>query len=169
VAVVNTKSKWITNADAAPMVPSNFKFAGGFLKAATGVCAVAAADDDTSVYRFVRLPSNCRITSVMVFNDAMTGSTSWDFGVYRTARDGGAVISVALFGSAIDLSAAHAATGPLNVTYEATITDISKREKMLWELMGLATDPGYDVDVCGTANTVGSLAGNVAVDVFYVV
>jgi len=148
--------------------PTGFFVAGGNLKIGSGVCAVAAADDDTSVFRFVRLPSNCRVISVNIFNDAITGGTRYDVGVYRTARDGGAVVSVALFGSAIDLSAAHAATGPLNVTYEATATDISKREKRLWELLGLATDPGYDVDVCLTANTVGTAAGNIAIDVTWV-
>jgi hypothetical protein len=87
-------------------------------------------------------------------------------GIYKTARDGGAVVSAALFASAVDLSSAHDFTNDL---LEATATDISQCEKRLWELAGLSADPGIDYDICATGNTVGSAAGTISMKVKFVV
>ena len=163
MAVANTKSTIITNGDATPPVLTSSKITGGmYTREAVGTVEVAAADDDGSVYRMVRVPSNARISKVEYANDAMTAATVYDLGVYRTAADGGAVVSQEAFASDLDLSSAHALT---DVTFEATATDISKIEQELWQRLGLTSDPGVMYDICFTGSTVGSAAGTISLRV----
>lgn len=163
MAVANTKSTIITNADATPPVLTSSKITGGmYLRETVGTVETAAADDDNSVYRFVRVPSNARISSVEIANDAITAGTDYNIGVHRTAADGGAVVSDNLFGDAIDCSSARAFT---DVTYETTAANISKVEQELWQLLGLTTDPRVMYDITATGITVGSAAGTISLRV----
>lgn len=163
MAVVNTKSTVITNADATARTLTSSKITGGmYLREAVGTVEVAAADDNDSVYRFVRVPSNARITSVERANDAITGGTDYNIGVHKTAADGGAVVSDNLFGDAIDMSSASAFQ---DITYETTAANISKVEQELWQLLGLTTDPGLMYDITATGIAVGSGAGTIALRV----
>ena len=162
MAVVNTKSTAISNADASPAVLNNPRVVNGFLRESVGTVEVAAGDDDTSVFRFVRVPSNARISTVEIACDAITGGTDYDVGVYDTAAAGGAVVSVNLFGDAIDLSSALAFT---DVTYETTPTNKSKVDQELWQLLGLTSDPAKFYDICATGVTVGSGAGTISMRV----
>ena len=164
MAVVNTKSTAITNRDTKPVELSPDHLVRGVLYEAVGTVEVAAADSDTSVYRFVRLRSSDRLSTLQVACDAITAGTSYDFGLYRTAADGGAVVDADLFASAVDLSSALAFT---DITYEATAANISQVEKRLWELLGLIADPMIEYDVCALANTVGSAAGTISVRARY--
>lgn len=166
MAVVNTKSTIVGNADAVPAVLTSPRIAGGHLRAQVATVEVAAADDDTSVFRLFRLPSNAKVTSVQVFNDAITGGTSYDVGLYRTAADGGAVVDADAFASAVDMSSARAAAGPLNLTFEAQ--NIDKIEQELWQVAGATSDPGVMYDVALTANTVGTAAGTISAVVEYI-
>lgn len=162
MAVVNTKSTAISNADASPAVLNNPRVVNGFLRESVGTVEVAAADDNDSVFRFVRVPSNARISSVEVANDAITAGTDYDIGVYDTAAAGGAVVSVNLFGDAVDLSSAKAFT---DYTYETTATNISKVDQELWQLLGLTSDPAKFYDICATGVTVGTAAGTISMRV----
>lgn len=160
--VVNTKSTAITNGDATPPVQNKTYVEGARVYESVGTVEVAAADSDTSVFRFCRVRSSDRISSIEVANDAITGGTSYDLGLHRTAADGGAAVDVDLFASAVDLSTAHAFT---DYTYEATATNISAVESRLWELLGLSADPLVDYDVTLYANTVGSGVGTISMRV----
>jgi len=162
MAVVNTKSTAISNADASPAVLNNPRVVNGFLRESVGTVEVAAGDDNDSVFRFVRVPSNARISTVEIACDAITGGTDYDVGVYDTAAAGGAVVSVNLFGDAIDLSSALAFT---DVTYETTATNKSKVDQELWQLLGLTSDPAKFYDICATGVTVGSGAGTISMRV----
>lgn len=167
MATVNTKSTAITNADATqPRIQSQdwIQKAGVFATVAT--VEVAAADDNNSVYRMVRVPSGARIHSIAIVSDAITAGTSYDVGVYKTAGDGaGAVVDADLFAAALDLSFGN--TAPVDITYAAR--DIADIEKRLWELLGLTSDPHKDYDICLTAGTVGTGAGTISLRVEYVV
>lgn len=163
MAVVNTKSNAITNADATPLVKSARTLTRAPLFAATATVEVAAADSDGSVFRMVRLPSNAVVYKIDVLNDAITSGTDYDFGLYKTAADGGAVVDADAFASAVDLSSARVA--PLDITHEAL--NIDKVEKRLFEVATLTTDPNILYDLCFTANTVGSAAGTISVVVYY--
>jgi hypothetical protein len=166
MAVANTKSTAVSNSDATqPRVINPSYLAGGSLKASIGMCEVAAADDNASVYRCVRLPSNAVIHRIEVLNDAITAGTDYDVGVYTPAIGGGAVVSAAKFASAIDMSSARAL--PLDAMFE--VLDIAQMEKRLWEHLSLSADPMLEYDICFTANTVGSAAGTIAMRVYWAV
>ena len=166
--VVNTKALAVSNADATPKVITSRALIDAPVRVASGIVEVAAGDDDTSVFRFARLPSNAVIVAIYLWNDALTGGTVYNFGLHSTAEDGGAVLDADVFASSVDLSAARAASGPLNLMCEAlNIDQIGKR---LWELIPAFTkDPQRDLDVTATGATVGSGAGTIAVQILYVV
>ena len=166
MAVVNTKSTAITNADATPPVLTSSYIAGGILRESVGTVEAAAADDNDSIYRMVRVPSNARITNVLVASDAVTGSSDVNVGVWQTAANGGAVVSENVFGDAVDLSSATAYT---DVILETTAADIDKAEKRLWELLGLSADPQRDYDICLKAVAAASAAGTYSMKVRFVI
>jgi hypothetical protein len=107
MAVVNFKSTMITNADATPLVRSPRYLTGTKPNFAETKVSVAAGDDDTSVFRVIRVNSNAYIFNLFVTNTAITGGTSYDLGVYQTAANGGAVVDADLFGAAVDMSSAR--------------------------------------------------------------
>ncbi|MGE0533150.1 MAG: hypothetical protein AB7P35_17715 [Hyphomonadaceae bacterium] len=166
MAVVNTKSTAITNADAAGTGALTLN-AAGVVKAQTytvyGHCAVASGDDNNSIYRFVRVPSNARIISIMRFNDAITGATDWNFGLYQTAANGGADADENLFADAVDINAGTVA----GVEQRFTTSNITTCNQRVWELLGLSADSKRDYDICGTAIAVGSADGDVVLRVTY--
>ncbi len=158
MGVVNTKSTFITNADASPMVPTSDYISGARLESMIAMVPIAAADADGSVYRLVRVKSGMRMHSIKLLFDAITGGTSFTVGLYDTAANGGAAVSAALFATAFDMSAGSS-TGT-EVLNQAN--SIANAEKRIWELLALAADPFKDYDLCLVGTTVGSGAGNVA-------
>ncbi|MFN3856542.1 MAG: hypothetical protein ACK4RV_02250 [Caulobacter sp.] len=162
MAVANTKSTVVTGADSTPRVLSNPHLARGTLIETVGVCEVAAADDNASVYRFVRVRSSDRISEIMLANDAITGGTDYDVGIYETAAYGGAVVSKDVFADGLDVSSAVAFR---DVLYHDAAANIDKAEKRVWEWLGLSADPQKDYDIAATGNTVGSGAGTLALRV----
>lgn len=166
MAVANTKSTHITNADATPVVLTNAAVSGGLVRASAGTVETLAADDAASVYRLVRVPSNARILSILLATDAITGATTSDVGVYQTAQNGGAVVDADFFATDVDISTA--ATVFTEVLLEATATDIAKCEKPLWDLLGLTSDPQREYDIAVTVNDV-TAAGTISMKVTWVV
>lgn len=165
MAVANTKSTAITNADATPVTINSSYIAGASLREMVGTVETAAADDDGSVYRLCRVKSSHRLSDILLANDAITSGTDFDVGVYRTAKDGGAVVSKDVFADGLDLSSAAAFRSVLN---HDQATDIAEVEMRLWERLGLSADPLIDYDVCVTGNTVGSAAGTLSMKILYV-
>lgn len=157
-AVVNTKSTEVTNADAGDDKPNEaYKMRG---RAAT--LETAAADDAGSVYRLFRVHSSSRPASLKIGHDALTNMTTADIGVYECDTDGGSVVDVDLFGSAVDMSSAS--SGMVERLLEAANANIDKMGKALWEWLGLTADPGVYYDICVTATTndptaAGTIAG----------
>lgn len=166
-AVVNTKSTIVTNADANSADLTGAYIHHGRLREQVATVEVAAADDDTSVFRFFRVWSGWRISSLEYANDALTSGTSFDIGLLQTAENGGSATGADadIFATAVDLSSAHDFTA---CTYEATATNISKVEKRIWELLGQSADPQRWYDVAVTANTIGSAAGTISMRMRYV-
>ena len=158
MAVANTKSTIVTNADATPVTLTNAYLSGGRLRSAAATVEAAAADDAESVYRFFRVHSSWRIHRLWLASDAITTMSTADVGLYDVAAvNSGAVISgqVAHFASGVDISSATALT---DVTYEATVTDKDEVESRLWERLDLSTDPDKWYDICVTATTNGPTA-----------
>lgn len=167
MAVANTKSTHITNADATAPLLTNDYISKGVLYECVGTVETLAADDAASVYRLCRVPSNARISSILLGTDAITGASASDVGVYRTAKDGGAVVDADFFANDVDISSATAFT---EVILQATVTDKAKVEYRLWEMFpGTWTvDPQCDLDLCVTVNDV-TAAGTISMKVKYAV
>jgi hypothetical protein len=159
MAVANTKSAALTALDTVPQTMPNAFLADGVQHSAVGVAAVAVADDDGSVYRFVRVPSNARLTSVRRANDAITGGTAFDLNIYETADNGGALVKAKVV-SGLNLSGA--------ATEIIVPLAVADREKRVWELVGLSADPRKMYDLCLSGTTVGTTSGNIALLVDWV-
>lgn len=105
-------------------------FSGGDnLKVAVNTEEIAAADSDGSVYRFFKgWSSQRRIHKILLFNDAITGGTDYDIGLYKS--DLGAVIDKDCFADGLDLSVASqgaisSLAGSLTGTVDGTIADVA--------------------------------------------
>ncbi|WP_439813982.1 hypothetical protein [Zavarzinia sp. CC-PAN008] len=165
MAVVNTKSKLIQNIEASPRVPNEVTDQGARLREIAATLEVAAADDDTSVFRICQVQSNWRIAAILLTNDAITSGTSYDVGLYQTLDNGGAVVDADAYASAVDLSSGR--TAPLDVAFEAR--NIDKVNNRVWQDGGFSSDPKQTYELCLTANTVGSAAGTISVRVQYAI
>lgn len=161
MAVANTKSTIVTNGDSSPPASTTSYINDGVLKEQVGYVEVAAADDDTSVYRMCRIPSNARISELAVKNDAVTGGTDYELGVYQTADNGGAVVDSDVLASVIDMSSARAVFTEIDTVIE------EDSEKRLWELLGLTEDSHRQYDIALTGQTVGTAAGTIALRLRY--
>lgn len=135
---------------------------GGKLKFIVETVEVAAADDDGSVYRFARLPSNAVLKSVVGLHDAITGGTDYDCGFYDIpGTNGGAVIDKDVLADGVDISSAARTTDFLQTV------DVANIHTKVFELAGLSEDPKKLVDLALTGNTVGTAAGTISLQITY--
>lgn len=175
MAVANTKSTGVTNADARqPRVIGSSWIQGAQPTVAVGTVEVAADNDDNSVFRFVRVPSSARIHALELMSDAIAGGTDYNLGLYKPADVAGGVVAKDvtglvdqdnLFADALDLSAGN--TVPVDVTFGQI--GIENIEKRLWELLGFTADPFTEYDICLTGITVGTGAGTISLRAEWVV
>jgi len=147
MAVDAIKSSAITNADATPLVLSNARIMAGAMREAIGTGQATASASIASTYRLCRIPSNARISEVILSCDAFDTTGAADVGIYQTAENGSAVVSAAFFASAVVLTTALPNTA---VTHESGTFGIEDVEKPLWEALGLTADPMRDYDVALT-------------------
>ncbi len=148
------KSSAITNATATPLVKTNASIGGGRLMEAVGYIVPAAAAESASTYRFCRVPSNARITAVLISAADFTTAGNIDVGLYQTAENGGLVVDADLFASAIDLaSLAGAVTGDHPIHFESGEYTFAESETMLWQVLGLSADSNREYDVTAKVTT----------------
>lgn len=164
MAVVNTKSVAVTANDASPPTLAPSHISGGALRECVGYVETAAADDNDSLYRVCRVPSNGRLSQLLVKHDQIAGMDDVNIGLYRTAADGAAVASENCIADDIDFAAAA----------RDVYTDVSEiveedGEKRFWELAGATSDPKCHYDVVLKAVAAASAAGTIAVMVRYVI
>ena len=162
MAVVNTKSIPITNADAKPRLPNTAVTDGGIVLEKVGTLEAVSGDSINSTYRMLRIHSSTRVTELLLYCDAISTCVA-DIGLYRTADDGGAVVDADFFASVQSL--ATASVVGLNVLYEADVANIEKR---IWQMLGLSADPGIQYDVVLTLTAAAGSAGTVSLKCRYV-
>jgi len=164
MAVENKLSTNITKAES-PMGNklSSARINHGRLRESVGTLETAAADDDDSVFRFMPVHSSWRISEILLACDALTGSTSWDIGLYSVGA--GAVVDSDLFASAVNISSGLAAW--TNQALESGTAGIENVEKQIFELLGLTVDPNLEYDMCMLANTIGSGVGTISMKIRY--
>lgn len=125
---------------------------------------VAAADDDGSKYVMGIIQGNDRPYDIRVFNDAITGGTDYDIGVYVWDFDSnvlGDAVDVDLFGDGLDLSSAG------DDTFGLGAPDIANLGTTVTDLLAAASvTVNADLNQYAlviTANTVGTAAGTITV------
>lgn len=146
------KSASITNADASPVV-LNTGGAGAPEPMFTvdDYKTVPAALSITSRIRLVRLPTTCKVKSV-IFESEAQGAGKFDLGLYYTvgSANAGAVVDADFFASAIDCASL---VTPTEVVNESTQYSLNERVLPLWQAAGLSADPGGHFDVVATVVT----------------
>jgi hypothetical protein len=163
MAVVSTYSTEATNHKSVTNTKNPSTATEGCLYSSSGYVSVAAADDDTSKYFVLPVHSSWSIKSILIANDAITAGTSYDLGLYTTAATP-VVVDVDAYGTAIDMSSART-TAPFNGAFEAR--DIINLNKKVWEDAAATAETNSWYWLTLTANTVGSAAGDIAVQVIY--
>jgi len=166
MAVENLKSSAITNADATPLVLTDAIVAKGRLQEAVGTKQASASASIASTYRLVRIPSNARVSQVLLYSDAFDTTGAADVGLYDV--NGGAVVAADFFASAVVLTSALNGS---DVTHESAVFGVEDAEKPLWEALGLSADPhkSYDVALTLTAANGAGATPDVTLKVRYVI
>jgi hypothetical protein len=159
MAVVAVKSTLITNADATPVVLNNPRVDGGFERIEVATADIASGDSVASTYRMFRVPSNAVMTDLRIYSPDIGTTTAADIGLYRTAKDGGAVQDADFFASALVLNAG--AINGTDVLHEAAVFTIANSGKELWDALGLTSDPSVFYDVTMTLTGAADASGTV--------
>jgi hypothetical protein len=174
MAIELVKSGVITNADATPVVLNNPSVANALLHEGVGTVELTATASIASIARLVRVPSNARVSRVLLSCDALTSATT-DIGVYKAmGADGvaGAVVDVDFFASAQAISSALSNS---DITHEADAADagagygLADAAKPLWQALGLTSDPSIYYDIACTLTAAATGAGTVGLKVQYTV
>lgn len=166
MAVVNTKSTLVTNADSTTQTLNALANDGGKLRSKVGTLEAVSGDSIGSTYRILRVPSNARVDALLVSSDDIGTTTAGDVGLYRTAADGGAVVDADFFASALSLSGG--ALAKVDITYESAVVDTPNHGKMLWEQLGLSADPRVMYDIAVTLTAAADAAGTITLRCNYV-
>ncbi len=159
MAVVAVKSTLITNADATPVVLNSPRVDGGFERIEVATAAITSGDSIASTYRMFRVPSNAVMTDLRIYSPVIGTTTISDIGLYRTAKDGGAVQDADFFASALSLK--DGALNGTDVLHEAAVFTIDNSGKELWEALGLTSDPAVFYDVALTLTAAADATGTV--------
>lgn len=166
MAVVSTKASAIDNRDSSPIVISDPNISKGEMFEAVGTIETTGSDTAASKYFFASLPSNARISQVLLSCDGNNTAGAGDIGIYKSTLDGGAVVDADFFASAQVITSALANS---DVTHESAVFGIEDVEKPLWEALGLSADPFISYDIVMTLTTADDAADTVSLKVKYVV
>ena len=155
------KSTAITNLDASPIVANTAGHgAPGLLHEVDGYVTVSASMAAGSTYRLVRLPSNAIVKHVWFESEAQ-GAGKFNLSAYysdsttdgTTAANQGVIVPTTgdqFWASDIDCASAVKMLDEVN---ESGNNGWDKRQKRLWDALGLTTDPGGFIDVVAVVHT----------------
>lgn len=163
MAVVVIKSGAITNRDASPKVLSDSRYKGAMMEA-VGTIETNGDDTAASTYIFCEIPSNARVSAVLLSVDGNNTAGVFNIGISQTTENGGAAVDADHFAS---LQAFGTALTNSDVTHESTVYGIEDIEKPLWLALGLSSDPNIAYDVVATVTTADDSADTISIKVQY--
>lgn len=174
MAVVTRKSTAIGNRDASPTVPTMAAYDGGLLREKEGFVTTASGDSTGSVFPMVSVPSNSRVSSIVLQSEAQGGACTVNCGVYAPTQGnpalsglgyaGGAAINASFFASALSVVAAVASTEVINQSGSNTL---NLQEQELWQALGLTSDPGCMLDISLALGAATAAAARIGIKVKY--
>ncbi len=159
MAIEFRSSSLVTNADTVPAVLNSPRVDGGGERVKVATISVVNADSIASILRLFRVPSNAVMTDLKLYCPAIT-TAAVDIGLYRTAKDGGAVVDADLFASAQVLTSALNGT---DVLHESGVFSLTNSAQELWQAAGLTSDPSVFYDVAMTLTAAAGSTGVVKV------
>lgn len=159
MAVVTTKSTAMTSWTASPKVPVSANLVNGNLRESQGFAVIANGDSATSKYPLFPIRSSDRVSQILVYSPDIGTTTAGDLGLYKNDDEGGAVVDVDFFASALSLSGG--ALNGTDITFEAAAAGglITNGEKRVWEMLGLSADPHLVYQVVLTLTGAADAAG----------
>ena len=166
MAVVTTKSGPITNRDSSPRVLNNSNVEGGDVRESVGTLESVSGDSIGSKYIMCQIPSNARVSQILLSCDGGNTTAAADIGIYKSTDDGGTVVDADFFASAQLLTSALANT---DVTHESAVFGIEDVEKPLWEALGLSEDPKILYDIVATLTAASDAADTVSLKAKYAI
>lgn len=122
--------------------------AGSPIRQLFGEQTIANGDSIASVIYFGQVPSSARILPASIlYHEAITGVSDFDIGLK--------------YGDTVDADVLADGVTIASAGTKSVMTSVSaaNRGKYVWQLLGLASDPGGLVDVIGTLNAAASAAG----------
>ena len=140
-------SSQITNRDATPRVLEDSRESKARVLESCALVEIETSHASADVIRYFSVPSNARISEILLSCDDSGTAGAMDIGVYQTTENGGAVVDADLFASAQVMTTALTNS---DVTHESGQYDIAESEMPLWEVLGLSADSNRDYDICGT-------------------
>lgn len=161
------KSASITNNDATPQVFNATGVGGeGYMKSIADYFVPSAAASTTSTYRTLRVPTNCKVQSLMFESEAQ-GAGKFNLSVYysddvrdgTTAANNGVIVPTtgdAFFASDIDCASAVQKVDYIN---ESGNNPPQNRNLPLWKALGLTSDPGGKFDIVAVCHTTAITTG----------
>lgn len=155
------KSTAITNLDASPIVANTAGYgAPGVVHQVDGYVTVSASMAAGSTYRLVRLPTKA-IVKHLFFESEAQGAGKFNLSAYYSdsTTDGtsttnqGVIVPTTgdqFWASDIDCASAVKSLDEINESGNYTW---AKRQKQLWDALGLTSDPGGFIDVVAVVHT----------------
>ena len=141
-------------------------FADGIAELDMDLVSTQVGDSVGSVYKLLAVPSNARLHSLFMANDAIGTGATCSVGVFypqflpSNIPLSGTAVNAAFFASAYDISAAHGFTDILNQSGSNTLP---LQQENLWQALGLSADPICEFDIVITlSGAAASNAGNLA-------
>lgn len=170
MAVVAVNSTSAANYNATPRVINDVAECDGKLvRAINDTVAVTSGDSAASIYRFGKIRSSDQVDRLRMVSADIGTTTAGDVGLYDllTASNGGTVVDVDFFGSAVSLSGGAIDS---DITFEAAAAGglYTNGTKKVWEALGLSSDPNKEYDVALTLTGAADAAGTVLLRVYVV-
>ncbi|QDP67284.1 MAG: hypothetical protein Unbinned4614contig1000_1 [Prokaryotic dsDNA virus sp.] len=155
--MASQSSNLITNLDSVPSVMNDVGKSGGRVRIQTDNFEINTATLTTAgdIARLCRIPTNARILSFVVWNDALDAADELvcDLGVYLTNSD--TAISADATACIVDgTTVLQAAVVGAGTEFMGTVAaDLLNIGKPIWEQAGYSSDPGGLFDICLTIST----------------
>jgi hypothetical protein len=172
--MATAKGVEITNLDTTPRTLLE-KGSVGTVKVFMDTIAAGTGDiDDNDIILLAEVPSNAKILSIKLFNDALDGGSNLatDVGVYNgpiktSSYAANAVIDRDCYATASAVLQSAVLTGT-EVAFE--VRNVNAIANYVWEDAGLSSDPGVPLRIALTIETAAgsAAAGDITMQVTYV-
>tara|TARA_R110002167_G_scaffold133275_5_gene318277 strand:+ start:321 stop:812 length:492 start_codon:yes stop_codon:yes gene_type:complete len=160
--MADIKSELVSNYEATPRLHTAAHLSGARLRRIVATVEKTSDDGNGSKVFLCPVWSGWSIQSVRLLNDALTGATAVDLGLYRT--DGATAVDAAVYASAINLTSASV----VGVEQAFEARDIDQVGSRIWQDLGLSADPNSWYYLALTGTTFGTAAGTISAIVEYV-